>query len=85
MQLALLPSPVEPTAAPPTGACDLGLYLTGEIERPPYLPPAVPLGTVREVVRGCGCRRRERMGFVGWLSAGRVRLCGEHRIWQEAT
>lgn len=68
----------------PTGECDLGLYLTGEIDRPAYLPPAVPLGSTREVERPCGCRRRERMGAVGWLSAGRSRLCGEHRIWQEA-
>lgn len=87
-QLPLLPSPVER----PHGIwSDLGRWMVGEGPRPDCLPiPANPafeaeaaLGSTREVVRECGCRRRERMGFVGWLSAGRVRLCASHRIWQE--
>ena len=89
-QLALLPSPVER----PHGIwSDIGRWMTGDGPRPDCLPAtpnpafeaAAALGTVRVVERPCGCQRRERMGAVGWLSAGRVRLCGEHRIWQEAT
>lgn len=70
-----------PTA--PTGDCDLGLYLTGEIDRPAYLPTAVELGSTREVERPCGCRRRERMGAALWVTTGAAgtRLCAAHKSW----